>query len=279
MASRRLRALLLLILPLALLLGGATRVFAQEKLDSLVIRGGGLVADFSSNLRLDANNGLGTDISFENDLGFTRWRTSWFVDGEWRIKGRHRLYGSFVDLKRDATKAGISQPITIGGTTFQIGANVQAFIDTSYLAFDYGLALLNKPDAEIVATIGISSVKVHTGVGLELQATTGASVSRSLTSNAQDTVIFPVPGVQFAFRPHKVVEFTGYTRFIKATLEGVTESSWDGRFGLELALAHHVGFGGAYYWNRVVEKGSRESFTGELHYRFNGPQFYARVHF
>ena len=182
-------------------------------------------------------------------------------------------------MKRDATKAGISKPITIGDTTFQIGANIQAFIDTSYLAFDYGLALLNKPDAEIVATIGISSVKVHTGAGLELQATTGGSVSRSLSSNAQDTVIFPVPGVQFAFKPHKAVEFTGYTRFIKATLEGVTESSWDGRFGVELPLGRYVGFGGAHYWNRVIEKGSRDTFTGELHYRFSGPQIYFLAHF
>lgn len=260
---------------LALVIAGRT-AYAQDKPESLVIRGGGLVADFGSNLRLDASSGQGTDVNFENDLGFTNWRTSWFVDGQWRISRRHRLFASFVDVRRDAAKANISRPITIGGTTYQIGSNLQAFIDTSYLQFDYGFALVSNPHTDIVATIGISSVKVHTGAGLQL-STTGGSISRSLTSDAEDRSIFPVPGVQFSFRPGKVA-ITGYTRFIKATLEGVTESSWDGRLGIEVPVGH-AGFGAGYYWNRVTEEGSRDTFTGKLKYRFSGPQIYGLLHF
>jgi hypothetical protein len=263
--------------PVLLIFAGATTAAAQG--DSLIIRGGGLVAAFNSGLRIDKNGGQGTDISLENDLGFSTTTASWFVDGAWHIGGRHHLYVSFIDTKRDTTKAGISQPITIGDTTFQVGANVQAFIDNNYLSFDYGFGLTKNPKAEFVFTIGISSVRVHTGAGLEIATTGGNSVSRSLTSDSEDRSIFPVPGLQFSSRIHPHVNLTGYLRYIQATLGGIKQGSVDGRFGADFPLSGHLGLGATYYFNRVKEEGSKDTFTGKLRYRFNGPQIYGLVHF
>jgi hypothetical protein len=266
-----------------LVCAGATSTYAQGSSpdsDSIVIRGGGLIADYNSGLRLDLSGGqLGTDLSFENDLGFTRTTGSWFVDGAWHIGGRHHLYVNFVDTKRSAMKSGISEPITIGGTTFQIGANIQSFIDNNYLSIDYGFGLTKNPKATFVFTIGISSVKVHTGVGLEATATSGGSVSRSLTTDAEDRSIFPVPGVQFTSKLHPHVTLQGYVRFIQATLGGIKQGSVDGRFGADFPLSNHVGFGAAYYFNRVKEEGMKDTLNGMLRYRFSGPQLYGMVHF
>lgn len=259
-----------------LILAGVTTAAAQ---DSIVIRGGGLIADFNSGLRLDKNGGSGTDISLENDLGFTKTNGAWFIDGGWHISGRHHLYVSFVDTKRDATKAGISEPITIGGQTFQIGATVQAFLDNNYFAVDYGFGLTKNPKAEFVFTIGLASVRVHTGAGLQVATTTGGSVSRSLTSDAEDRSIFPVPGLQFSSKLHPHVTLQGYVRFIQATLEGVKQGSADGRFGADFPMSNHLGFGAAYYFNRVKQEGSKDTFSGKLRYRFSGPQLYGMVHF
>jgi hypothetical protein len=256
---------------------GATMAAAQD--DSVVIRGGGLIADFNSGLRIDRSGGTGTDISLENDLGFTKNTGLWFIDAGWHISGRHHLYFSFVDTKRDATKAGISQPITIGDQTFQIGATVQAFIDNNYLTFDYGFGLTKNPKATFVFTIGLASVKVHTGAGLQVATTTGGSVSRSLSSDTEDRSIFPVPGLQFSSKLHPHVNLTGYVRFIQATLGGIKQGSADGRFGVDFPFSNHVGFGGAYYFNRVKQEGTKDTFTGKLRYRFSGPQFYGLVHF
>jgi hypothetical protein len=276
-------SVLRLIVPIFVLLwlvAGATPAIAQMKPDSFEVRGGGLVAGFGSNLRLDVNGGeTGTTISFENDLGFTKTHTTYFFDGGWRITDRHRLYFSFVNATRDATKAGISEPITIRGTTFQVGANVQAFIDTSYFTIDYGFALVKNDKADVVATIGLSSYKVHTGMGLELQATTGGSISRNLETDATSRTNYPVPGVQMQFMVHPRVKIVGDTRLIKATLNGVTASSVDGRGGVEFPLSSHVGFGGAYYFNRVLQERSSDTFSGKLIYSFHGPQFYGLVHF
>ncbi len=273
-----LRTLLHASVVVVLLGGGAVPAHAQGP-DSIVIRGGGLIADFNSGVRLDVTGQTGTTVSFENDLGFTKNTGAWFIDGAWHIKGRQHLYASFVDTKRDSTKAGISQPITIAGTTFQVGATIQAFVDNNYLSLDYGLALTKNPKAEIVATIGLSSVKVHTGVGIAAQTTLGGGISRSLTTDAQDRSIFPVPGVQFESRLHPRVRITGYTRFIRATLGGVTQSSLDGRAGVEFPLASRVGFGATYYFNHVMEEGSKGTLNGKLTYTFHGPQFYGLVHF
>lgn len=274
--------LVTLIAAALLVCAGVTSAYAQatSDSDSIVIRAGGLVADFNSGLRLDVSGGqLGTDLSFENDLGFTRTTGSWFVDGAWHIGGRHHLYVDFVDTKRSATKAGISEPITIGDTTFQVGANIQSFIDNSYLSIDYGFGLTKNPKATFVFTIGISSVKVHTGAGLEATVTSGQSVSRSLSTNAEDRSIFPSPGLQFASKINPHVTLQGYVRFIQATLGGIKQGSTDGRFGADFPLSDHLGLGAAYYFNRVKQEGSRDSFTGKLRYRFSGPQIYGMVHF
>jgi len=260
----------------------AVPAFAQSSAppsDSFVIRGGGLIADFNSGLRIDHNGGQGTDISLENDLGFTKNTALYFIDASWHIRGRHHLYFNFTDTKRDTTKAGISQPITIGDQTFQIGATVQAFVDNNYLSIDYGFGLTKNPKAEFVFTIGISSVKVHTGAGLQAQTTTGGSVSRSLTSDSEDRSIFPVPGVQFRSVVNPHVTLQGYVRFIQATLGGIKQGSADGRFGADFPLNGHLGFGAAYYFNRVKEEGSKDTFNGKLRYRFSGPQLYGLVHF
>jgi len=280
--SVRLRALIAVATGLFICAGASTAAAqsSTHEPDSIVIRGGGLIADFNSGVRLDVSGGQrGTDISFENDLGFTNTTASWFIDGSWHISGRHHLYVNFVDTKRDATKAGISQPITVGDTTFQIGATVQAFVDNNYLSIDYGFGLTKNPKAEFVFTIGISSVKVHTGFGLQATATTGQSISRNLEKNAEDRSIFPVPGVQFTSKLHPKVNLTGDVRFIQATLGGIKQGSADGRFGADFPLSNHVGFGAAYYFNRVKQEGSRDTFTGKLRYRFSGPQLYGLVHF
>jgi hypothetical protein len=245
----------------------------------IVIRGGGLIGDFNSGLRIDRNGGTGTDISLENDLGFNSTSTMYFFDGSWHISGRHHLYVNFVETKRDSSKAAISQPITIGNTTFQVGASVQAFIDNNYLTLDYGFGLTKNPKAEFVFTIGISSVKVHTGAGLQVGTTAGGSVSRSLTSDSEDRSIFPVPGLQFHSKVHPHVELQGYVRFIQATLGGVKQGSADGRLGADFPFSSHVGVGAAYYFNRVKEEGTKDTFNGKLRYRFSGPQFYGLVHF
>ena len=81
-------SVLRLIVPAFVLLwlaAGATPAIAQMKPDSFVIRGGGLVASFGSDLRLDVTNGeRGTTISFENDLGFTHTHGTYFFEGGWR---------------------------------------------------------------------------------------------------------------------------------------------------------------------------------------------------
>ena len=270
------------LVQLVILLVGinAAPAAAQGGPDSFVVRGGGLVTDFNSGLRVDLTDTQhGTTINLENDLGFAKHTGTWFIDGQWRMTDRHRLLGSYVGVSRDTTKSGISQPITIRDKTYQIGANVQAFVDTSYLSFDYGFAFVKKPTFDLLGTIGLTTIKVHTGAGLAVQTTGGANVSRSLDNDSKMTTAFPVPGVHITARLNPRFAITGYTRFIKATLEGITESSSDGRAGVEVRIVPHVGAGFAYYYNRVTEEGSRGTFEGKLKYTFHGPQFYGLVGF
>jgi hypothetical protein len=266
----------------ALVMAGsvARPALAQDKHESVVIRTGGLVADVGSDLKVDLSaTQHGTTVSLEDDLGFRPRTDTWFVDGLWRVSRHNRIFGSFVRVSRDRSHALIDHPITIGGTTFQPQATVDSFLDTSYFSVDYGYAFLMTPAAEIVGRVGITAILIHTGAGLSTGASASGSVSRVLAQDSKSTTTFPVPGIYVAVHPVPRVNVNGYWRYIKATIDNVTEGSSEANAGVDVKVWRGLGAGASYYYNHVSEERSSDQFTGRVRYTFKGPQIYGFVAF
>jgi hypothetical protein len=255
-------------------------VAAQDPWPSVDIRGGALVADFLSDVRVDGSVGnLGTSVDLEDDLGFASHASSVFVDGVWRISRRNQLHVEYEGARRDVSKATPTKSFTWGDTTFSANAQVDSFLDTFYISGDYAFAFLANPTVEFGASIGLTFIKIHAGIGLSAQGSGGTSVSRDLRETSELTVPVPLPGVFFNARPHPRVTITGSARVIKASIGDYTASLIEAKGGAEVMLARPLGVGGSYYFNRAIIERKASRTNARVDYRFNGPQIYAVLSF
>ena len=257
----------------------ASTACAQEPWPTLVVRGGALIADLSSDVRVDATIGsIGTSIDLENALGFNTQSKTFFVDGTWRISRRNQLQVDYERIDRDVSRSILSDPILFHNTIFDRNASVDAFFDSRYLSAYYGFAFVATRSVELGASIGVTLVRLHAGIGLS-GGTSDTTVSRDLTEDTKYDVPVPLPGFFVNVRPHPRVTLTGSTRLLKLTIDKITASMVAAKAGAELRLVGPLGVGGTYYYNRISAERDESDPNGKIVYSFSGPQVYGVLAF
>jgi len=128
---------------------------------------GGLFIPFNNtNVRVDGNGGrLGTDIDFENDLGYKTYNFSAFASFQWHISRRSRLNLSYFYLGRSSTHT-LDKNINFKDTTFPVSASVTSYFNTHIARIYYGYSILSKPKYEAGVLIGSHVLKVDLGLAL-----------------------------------------------------------------------------------------------------------------
>ncbi|HEY7189074.1 MAG TPA: hypothetical protein VH436_21100 [Vicinamibacterales bacterium] len=257
----------------------ASTACAQQPWPTLVIRGGALIADLSSDVRIDATIGtFGTSIDLENTLGFNTRSKTFFVDGIWRMSRRNQLQIDYERIDRDVSRSLLSEPILFHDTIFDRNASVDVFFDSSYLSAYYGFAFVATSSVELGASIGITLVRLHAGIGLS-GATSAADVSRDLSEDTRFDVPVPLPGFFVNIRPHPRVTIIGSARLLEVTIDNITASMREAKGGVEVKLAGPLGVGGAYYYNHISAERDESNTNGRIVYSFNGPQVYGVLAF
>jgi hypothetical protein len=252
---------------------------AQEPWPALVVRGGALIADLSSDVRVDATVGrIGTSIDLENLLGFNTQSKTFFVDGTWRISRRNQLQVDYERINRDVSRSILNDPIIFHNTIFDRNASIDAFFDSSYLSAYYGFAFVATRSVELGASIGVTLVRLHTGIELSGR-TSDTTVSRDLGDDVKFDVPVPLPGLFVNVRPHPRVTIVGSARLLKITIDKITASMVEGKAGAEVRLVGPLGVGGAYYYNRISAERDESDPNGKIVYSFNGPQVYGVLAF
>ncbi len=248
---------------------------AQDSWDRVVLRTGGLLTNFGSDIRVDPEVGPnGTAVDLENDLGFNSSARTIVAEAIWRVNPRHQVRANFFTANRDVARVLIDRTITVRDTTFDVNAQLDAFLDTSYLSVDYGYVFVMKPRAEFGATIGLTAMRFHLGIGASGSAGS-QSVSRNLTEDAEFTAPVPLPGLFANLRPHPRVTINGTLRFIKAKIGSIDGNMSEARAGVDVLLTRRFGVGAAYYFNHAAIGRNGKLFDGRVVYGFNGPQLNA----
>jgi hypothetical protein len=264
------------------MLGAPAIARAQTGPDTWVIRGGGLFADFGSDVRIDAttNRGQGsTDISLENDLGFNKTNQMFWVEAVWRGEGKSRVRVDYTSVSRQAANQVVTRDITFRDKTFTVGTHVDAYFDSKYISADYGLAFVRKPNGEFGASVGVTVMKFQTGVNLTANVNGGDNVSRDLAGNEEITAPVPLAGIFFLYRPHPRVNINGTWRFIAGSVGDFTGNVSEAQLGVDYKIKGPVAVGGAYYYNITSFTGKGTPLGGHVTYRFNGPQIYGVLAF
>jgi hypothetical protein len=268
-----------MIAALATTFAAAGHAAAQDEWDTLVIHSGALVSQFGSNLRVDPNIGpFGTTINLE-DLGFNTTATTFFADGTWRISRRNQLQARFNRINRAVSNDLLTRTVTFDNATFDVGARIDSFLDTSYVSVDYGFAIVATPQVEVGAMIGLTALRVHTGMALSAEISGTTAGSRQLSEDVQFTAPVPLPGGFINVRPHPRVTINGFVRYLKVTIGDFGGGMTEARGGADVKLLPWLGVGGAYYYNRVAADHTGGVFIGRIVYEFNGPQVYVLLAF
>lgn len=133
----------------------------------------------------NVHTGNGTDLDFEDDLGFNKSAATFLADFQWRSSSRSRFDLSYYRINRSSDHT-LQRDITFGDHTYNVNASVNAFFNTNIYRFSYGYAILSKPTYEAGLLIGAHIVKANIGMGLN-----GANLNLAYSDNLGFTAPLP----------------------------------------------------------------------------------------
>ena len=241
---------------------------------------GGFFQDFATTFRLDPANGSGTEISFEDDLGYDTRKTTFRTDGYWRFGPRGRVAFAYTTFRRSSSHT-LNRDFVIGDTTYHAGASLDSSskVDVGELYYEY--SLINTGEAEVGVMLGASTF--FTKFEFEGSGTIsggGGSQSGSFQRESSDTII-PVPAIGADFRytllPRFFVE--GRVRWMKATISDYTGSMLDWRAGLDYYFTSNFGIGAAWASTDIDVTRQRDRGDLSFEYKYNGPIGYLSIAF
>lgn len=242
---------------------------AADPLDEegVSLRLGGFHSSADTRLRVDSSNGvLGTEISLEDDLGFTKNKSLPVVDAIWRVNPRHRVELGYVRLARDAQKT-ISGEIRFGDEVFPVSANVKSTFDSDVLKLTYGWSFWREGSNELALLLGLHTTKFKVALAT-------ATSARSIEEETDRTVPLPTLGMQGTWALDPQLRLTAI-----AQVFSLKYGDYDGRLVNASVAGEYrysrnwlIGAGYATYdYNLDVTGGKAK---GKFDYSFSGPMVY-----
>jgi hypothetical protein len=259
------------------LLAGATTAQAQEwpRVDIFV---GAQLADFGTDVRLNASTSvLGSTIDFERELGFNENAGVVWAGGVWRISRRNQIDVGWIRVDRDVSRRQLQRDIRFGQETFDVSAEVDAFLDTWFVGGSYRFALVATPVVEAGPLIGLLAINLSTGIGLS-GAVGGASRSTNIRKSSF-TAPAVLPGAFINIRAHPRLTIRARGGYISADFGDVDGEVVQAQAGADFMFTRSIGLGGNYSFNKLSVGLEEDDFRGDVRYSFNGPQIYGVLSF
>ena len=184
----------------------------------------------------------GTQINFEDDLGFDDSGTSFHLDAAYRIGRRHQISAGYYQLQRDTTYQ-INFEFDWGDETFPVDATVTGYFDMTFLEFGYDYWMLTKERTALSIGLSLSWIKVESGLGVgDVEGSIGTDLSSDV----------PVPTIALELRQILVQRLRLNAGLGYMTLSPIPDykgNVWRSHIGLEHHTWKHVGFGLKYTYD------------------------------
>ena len=237
------------------------------------ITGGTSPASFETNARIDPETTLaavGTEISFERDLGLADSRTLQRFSAQWRPFRRHELAATYFSAPRSGRQQ-ITRTITFRNQTYPVDALVTTQFDLDYASLTYTFWARRTDRDGLGITLGAATLSMNASV---------AVASTSVSQRAETDVPVALAGLQgrVALTPRLHAEASA------ATLPRVTIGDYSGdaltaAARLEFRALPWLGIGGAYHYFRLNVDVDQTTLRGALDMTIRGPEAYVRLAF
>ncbi len=253
---------------------------AQEARERSSFTIGAFITDRRSIARLDSNQGQGTDIDLEQDLGLETSTTVARIGGYYWITPRHRLDFSLFDLSRTSKTKQIDRTINFGDEVFNINAAVSSETDLTILKTAYTFSMLDRDRGFLGITAGL--YVASTSLSLS-EATRG-------TAKSEDFIApLPVIGLRGEYEITDKITLRGAGEWFRIDTGNVSGSLNDIYVGVDYGFNERMAVGLAYndvsmsitYDDVSMNIGASETggFEGELDWRYDGFLLYIKFDF
>lgn len=144
---------------------------------------------FSTVVRADPTTrpGLGTEISFENDLGSARDNFEPRGALRWRPGRRHELEVGYLRALRSSDRV-LDRTLNFRDTSFAVGATTSSSLRTSQAFLNYRYAFRVRPNSQIGAALGVGVIFLKASLSATAAAGGGPAIGDSATSKLNGPV-------------------------------------------------------------------------------------------
>jgi len=234
---------------------------------------GVFITDRATDTRLDSDSGIGTDIDFEEDLGFDRSMSVARLGGTFYLQPRQSIDFGVFDLSRDASRT-IDETIEFGDQTFTINTLITSTFDLTITKVDYTFAPLSRPGGYLGFNAGFYIASTEVSL---------AAVGPSFSANRESedlTAPLPVFGLRGEFEVTDRITLGGAAQFFKIEIDDTSGSLRDIYIGADYSFKENYAIGLAY--NDVTMRITAEEdggFRGELDWGYDGWLIYFKAGF
>jgi hypothetical protein len=228
----------------------------------------------NTNIRVGNSSGsIGTDIDFEDDLGFKDNTSTFYANAMWRASKRSRFEFEYFVLNRSSVKV-LEREIEFEDHVYEASARVEAFFDSQIIRFSYGYAIICKPKYEIGLLIGTHLMFID--VGLKADTSIG---SAEISDNYDFTAPLPDLGIWSEIVLTKRVGLYINANYLAAKVEDVDGHILSYNVSVLYNIHKNFSMTAGYTGLNIQVDVEKPRANGYLKWGYNGPSIAATYTF
>jgi len=211
-----------------------------------------------------AGGRIGTEVDFEDDLGYADRKNMPAALASVRLGARWRIEAEYLSLRRENTHS-LSRTINWGDNSYTLGTTVNSEFNSDIFRLSGGYSFVRDAQKEFGFTFGLH--------------TTDFKMSIAASGIGSDTgdVLAPLPTIgaygAYALTPKWLV--SGRVDVFSLSYDVYDGSLTNATIGVDYRFFRNFGLGAAYRYIDYDLRVSKSSFNGGINYRFSGPLVYA----
>ncbi|MHC0444679.1 hypothetical protein [Flavobacterium phragmitis] len=220
----------------------------------------------NTTIEVGSQNGtFGTEIDFEDDLGFRKSSSTFLSDIQWRASRRSRFDLSYFHLKR-TTSYQLKRDIEFGDHTYPVDASVHSFFETSIYRFSYGYALLLDPKYELGLMIGAHILRSDVGISLA-----GATAELGYNDGFDFTAPLPDVGIWGGYAFTDKLALTGNVSYLSLKINDISGKIISYNLSVLYQVIPNLELALGYTGLNFKVDAQKERLQGYFKWGYNGP--------
>ncbi len=253
-----------------------TETLAQT--DGVQLELGYYYPNLSTQIRVDTDIGLGTEIDFEDDLDLSDRKGLWSFELNAPLGKRWLVQAEYLDLSRSSS-ATLERDLTWGEENYQIGAAVRSYFDVKIYRVSAGYRFYNRENWVFGGLIGAHVADTSAGIGLRLTNNTGGSVGWESEVDTGGVVPLPNLGLFWSWRFAEKWVLDTRADFLAVEISGIRGRLLAGALNASYVINPEWSVGLGYSVFDLNIDVDKEDWRGEFSFGYDGPRFYAQFQF